>query len=134
MLIKQHHFIEISPATNFTWNRYASPNAVDKQNMQSRFGCSGIACMIAPSTIIKCFGVASTDRPSRESQGQKSSVVPFKHTQYPFHPLFLANSTQKIFRQNNYQPNRNHPLLLMLNDIGLFTHDQPGASSLRSTS
>ena len=64
-------FSELSMVREFpsTWKRYASPNAVDRQNIKSRFGCSGIACMIAPSTIIRCFGVASTDLPSLESHG-----------------------------------------------------------------
>lgn len=51
------------------WNRYASPKAVLKQNIKSRFGCSGIGCIMAPSTIIKCLGAASTLRPSLDSQG-----------------------------------------------------------------
>ena len=31
--------------------------------MKSRLGCSGMGCRMAPSTMIRCFGVASTDRP-----------------------------------------------------------------------
>ncbi len=28
---------------SLTWNRYASPKAVERQKMKSRFGCSGMA-------------------------------------------------------------------------------------------
>ena len=52
--------------TLHTWKRYASPKAVERQKMKSRLGCSGIGWRMEPSTMMRCFGVASTLRPCNQ--------------------------------------------------------------------
>ena len=45
IMIDDHHIKIIT----LTWKRQASPKAVERQNMKSRLGCSGMGCRIAPS-------------------------------------------------------------------------------------
>lgn len=94
--------MKINSMICITCKRQASPKAVLRQNIKSLFGCSGIGCMMAPSTMIRCLGVVSIARPSLCSQGQKRRVVPLRHTQQPFQPRFRASSTCCRFRKSHF--------------------------------